>query len=58
MQLGRAGTLLRIVAAASLFTLALLLALSQLDFSTRATEPAPMQPPQLIRPLEHGGAIR
>lgn len=58
MQLARAGTLVRIVAAAGLFTLALLLGLSQVDFGTRVTEPAPMQPPQLIRPLEHGGAVR
>jgi caa(3)-type oxidase subunit IV len=58
MRLGRGGPLLRIVAAAGLFTLALLLGLTQVDFSTRVTEPAAMQPPQLIRPLEHGGAVR
>ncbi len=54
MQLGRAGALLRIVAAAGLFTLALLFALSGLDEATRSTEAAPVQPPRQLPPLRPG----
>lgn len=58
MRLRRAGTLLRIAAGAGLFTLALLIGLTEVDYGTRSVEPAAMQQPQLIRPLKQGGAIR
>jgi cytochrome c oxidase subunit 4 len=58
MHLLRGGTLLRIVAGAGLFTLALLFGLTEVDYGTRVTEPTTMQQPQLVRPLRQGGAVR
>jgi len=58
MELLAAEALLRIVAAAGLFTLALLVGLSGLDFATRASGAAAMQPPQQLRPLLAAGEGR
>lgn len=58
MHLARATVLLRIVAATGLATLALLFALTEVDYGTRSTEPATMQQPQQLRPLRQGGSIR
>ena len=48
--------LLRLVAAAGLFSLALLFGLTQVDYRTRVTEPAPMEVPQQLRDANHGAA--
>jgi cytochrome c oxidase subunit 4 len=45
MHLGRSGGLIRIVAAAALFTLALLFLISGTDYATRKIFPAPWQAP-------------
>jgi cytochrome c oxidase subunit 4 len=58
MRLGSAGTMARIAAAVGFATWGLLVALSGVDYATRITDPAPMQPPQLLRPLQHGGSAR
>lgn len=56
MHLSHASALLRLMAAAGLFTLALLFGLTQVDYRTRVTEPASMQPPQQLRDANHGAA--
>jgi cytochrome c oxidase subunit 4 len=58
MRLSRAGALLRIIAAVGLFMLALMWGLSGVDFATRDMQRATMQPPQQLRPLRQGGAVR
>ncbi len=50
MQMRRASTMSRIAAAVGLATLLLLMALSQVDFGTRARAPAAWQSPQQIAP--------
>jgi caa(3)-type oxidase subunit IV len=56
MGLVRAPALLRLVAATGFATLAILLALSRVDFATRAIAPAPMQQPQQLQRIGHGPA--
>ena len=51
MQLAKASGMVRIVAAAGLFTWALLIALSGVDYATRQVETAAMQTPQQVQPL-------
>jgi cytochrome c oxidase subunit 4 len=58
MSLRRAHALLRVAAAAGVFTLALLFGLSEVDYATRPADPAAMQQPQQLGPLRQGGAIR
>jgi cytochrome c oxidase subunit 4 len=48
MGLGRAGALLRIVAAIGFFMLAILFALSGVDYATRVFEPVAMQQPRQV----------
>ncbi|HJU71467.1 MAG TPA: cytochrome C oxidase subunit IV family protein [Paucimonas sp.] len=48
MHLNTGSGLIRIVAAAALFTLALLFALSGGDYATRGVHPAPWQKPQQL----------
>ena len=50
MHLRRASAMIRIAAAVGLATLLLLMALSQVDFGTRAKAPAAWQSPQQIAP--------
>ncbi len=58
MRLRRAGALIRVVAACGLATLALLAALSGVDYATRVDEPAPMQTPLQLPPLRPDGSGR
>jgi len=56
MGLVRAPTTLRIVAGLGFATLALLFALSGLDYATRDTRPAPMQQPRQLPSTAKGGS--
>jgi cytochrome c oxidase subunit 4 len=56
MHLARASALLRIIA--GLATLALLFALSGVDYATRRTEPAAMQQPHQLQSPKPGGSLR
>ncbi|MDZ5457354.1 cytochrome C oxidase subunit IV family protein [Azohydromonas lata] len=58
MGLGRSAALARVAAAVAAGTLALLFGLGSVDYATRVTEPAAMQPPQQLRPLRQGGSGR
>ena len=51
MQLRRASAIVRMAAGVALCLLAVLLALSGVDYLTRLDEPAPVQAPQQITPL-------
>lgn len=58
MRLGAGPTMIRFACAVAVLMLALLGGLSALDAATRRTEPAVMQPPQQLRPLNEGAAVR
>jgi cytochrome c oxidase subunit 4 len=58
MQLRRASAVTRIVAAAGVGTLLLLMALSFTDYATRVVAPASWQSPQQILPVQGTGRTR
>lgn len=58
MGLQRSAALARVAVAVAAGTLALLFGLGGVDYATRVTEPAAMQPPQQLRPLRQGGPAR
>ncbi len=51
MQMRQASALVRLAAASGLAMLALLAGLTGVDYATRASTPAVMQPPQQLSPL-------